>query len=656
MSTPLFQNWLAKTKECGFSNEQACGLAMLYAWNLTYRKSENETQNPDSYWTFMDQKKFNDLNENSFVFQDFIEIAPEFKLAGELLRTRVPKERQNSSGEAATFFNLSWPDESPSETNINDLLLFRHRFDSMWCQRIGESLRLEIRTPLHAFAFANSVTHGFNEIDPLGFTYVLNAILKKLSPLAWVFTNPDFLKNTNGLADYEPFQLALTGFSIGIDPIIAEPIWNLQRLLFYKQPSGQPTNLEKQNLPLESFTAFAAPITENFININKDSYVPLNRNIASEYIYRASNETKFSDQLRSLLQKRYGFTTEIGSEDKSLSLVINAAAFDTICSLQIRNITNRNLESIPLYALDDVGLLWGRDLEQPIELRDEAFNCFDVMLSWRQAASWGLFLETQSGFIQRAYIGDTSEYEEVENLFAKICTAYSPSRCFVALWTHQPETESDPSVNSDQVIFASFNRTGPMGVYIFEGVTDNQEGRSLGEYLGYSTDEAFCNAYFQKVRDCMLGEVSEEISRAAQIELLQVVEDPKTWNFMPNEIEIWSTDESTTYADIGSVTYRTDKTLMWLLIDYLEPQTISEVVTFKSSRVLFEFDCKNQMRKVVSIEMFEEQMGAGNCVHASYEVNEVATAVPPPGNVGHKAWELACELYASNASESVKTP
>ena len=51
---------------------------------------------------------------------------------------------------------------------------------------------------------------------------------------------------------------------------------------------------------------------------------------------------------------------------------------------------------------EDTGFLWSNEFDSGKTLKEEAIQCFDVMLSWRFGASWALFLETEHGFIQRA--------------------------------------------------------------------------------------------------------------------------------------------------------------------------------------------------------------------------------------------------------------
>ena len=42
MTTEIYKNRVDKAAECGFTLEQTCCIAMLYAWTLTNRSSKDE--------------------------------------------------------------------------------------------------------------------------------------------------------------------------------------------------------------------------------------------------------------------------------------------------------------------------------------------------------------------------------------------------------------------------------------------------------------------------------------------------------------------------------------------------------------------------------------------------------------------------------------
>ena len=355
-TTSLYKSWIAKTRECGLTNEQACGLAMLHAWTLTHRKSEDEVPDTESFWTFVEKIDFDKMNQTAFTLDDFIRFVPEFKLAGEILRVPLPTGRKDCDGGPASLLNLEWEANSADGPDVDAVLLLRHRFDMMWCQRVGECLREEIRTPAHAYAFADYVTHGFLKFDPEGFSRILGKVIEKKSPIADMFASKELGGQLNGFEGYEPFQIALLGFTSGLDPKLGELVWNLQRVLFYKQPSGKPINTEKQFLPTPLFLEFADPVLTNFLHVNRTSYLHSTRMIASEYVLAKAGETQTAFQLRKLMDKRYGFLPSLDSDAAPLNLITNAAAFYTLCCLRIRNLTNRIDDFPTLRMVDDAGL------------------------------------------------------------------------------------------------------------------------------------------------------------------------------------------------------------------------------------------------------------------------------------------------------------
>lgn len=562
MLTETYKNWLSKTKECGFTNEQACGLAILYAWKLTAPKKDGESQNTELFWQFVDKNHFDDINENAFSTNDFIEFIPVFKLAGEILRVPMSKNRFDHIGDPTTLLDLDWENEQVTGQNIDDVLLLRHRFDLLWCQTFGESLREEIRTPIHAYVFASSLTHALNKYDPQCYSGILNKLLWKQSPFVRMFTSIQFVNESNGLANYEPFQIAFRGFLSDDNLELGEALWNLQRLLFYKQPDGAPINLDKQDLPLTSFFEFSTPLVVGFIDEHMPRHAELSRIVASEYLFR-SHEYGPHSQLYSLMEDRYGFTSELENESKPLNLLMNAASFYTVCCLKIRNLTNRISELPTLRMLDDIGFLWTRDVEQVQPLRDEAIQCFDVMLSWRSGASWGLFLETESGFIQRAYIGDKSEYAEVDDIFAKICCAYQPKRCVIAFWTHRTQEIEGKNQDINEVAFLNIERDGSICCEVFNGETDSQRGRYLGEYKGTIKEQSFCKNYFVKAQSSFFNIVNKEFVKKDQIELLEFIAFPNAWNFSINHKDLEDEMNELTSEDFMQEIFGVERGFFW---------------------------------------------------------------------------------------------
>ena len=646
MPTEIYKNWLSNIQECGLSNEQACGMAMLLAWNLTSRKRSSDINDPDIYWKFVDKSEFDLISNSSFVIDDFLNFIPMLKLAGEVLHTSMPEDRVDSENQKAELLNLDWQNEADNQDkieNINDVLCLRHRFDLLWCQEIGESLRSEIRNPIHAFVLVDYLTHGFSKFDPEGYSRILHSISQRQSPFAAMFSSRYFVFERNGLKGYEPFQIALLGFTANLMPKLGEQLWNLQRVLFYQQPEGIPINLEKQTLPLLEFIKFSLPLITDFIDLHRGSFLETGNLIATEYLYRSSEFQAF-DQFFDTLDKRYGFRVSAENEHKTTTLLVNAAALYTISCLKIRNLNNKISNLPTLRALDDIGFLWARETLVNQILRDEAILCFDVMLSWRYGASWALFLETEHGFFQRAYVGDTSEYQDVDDLFSKLCVAYAPVRCIAAFWTHRLHDDKNLV---QEVVFLNLVRGSVTFAEVFEGLSDNNAGRSLGDYLGFIDNQQFTAAYFPKLQESFQSLFSIEDIKIRQDELIELFPPARIWNFVDRLKELDRNDESVTYVDLESASHDGYLTSLWLLINYSNPQYAEEDLSFCSTRLLCEYDCQNLTRRFVSLQMYELPMGSGSCVHDSGELRHEASPIPSDGNSGFRAWEIACRLNPS---------
>ncbi len=83
---------------------------------------------------------------------------------------------------------------------------------------------------------------------------------------------------------------------------------------------------------------------------------------------------------------------------------------------------------------------------------------------------------------------------------------------------------------------------------------------------------------------------------------------------------------------------------MWLLIDHTKSQEIGNNIFYKSSKVLYEYNCIDNTRRATIFRLFESAMGIGKCVYDSGILENEHEPVPILGNVGHKAWEIACSL------------
>ena len=166
--------------------------------------------------------------------------------------------------------------------------------------------------------------------------------------------------------------------------------------------------------------------------------------------------------------------------------------------------------------------------------------------------------------LQRAYIGDTSNYEAIDNLFAMICTAYRPVRAIDAFWTHRKISQEDENI-IEEVVFVNLERHGFTGLDVFKGEADINSGRFIGEYSGFYEDKVFRDAYFPQTQKAFTDFKDPVAKQNAQNDLLETFPGSTAWNFIDRLKKIWETTDEVTYADIENISHNDNMSLMWLL-------------------------------------------------------------------------------------------
>jgi hypothetical protein len=535
MQTDVYRGWSQKAAECGFTIEQTCGLAMMFAWGLATPSKQGEPLNADDFWHFVPQERFEQIKSSMLTVDDFVAFVPAIQLAGELLKVELPVNRTDANGALTTLVDREWAAESSDERPIEALLLTQHRFDMHWCQFAGEQLRPELRTPEIAYVFADYVADGFRHFDPTGFAHILRALLRKPSPFVASFTSKFFV-NGDHLRGLEPFQVALQTFISNLQ--IAEHIWSFQKVLLYKQPSGEPINIDKQFLPTGDFVDFMKPILENLVAIERHKLTAYTAHIADEYLWDCLESPRSDRQLIRLMRDRYGFELDLTNESLPLRLLMNGAAFYTQICLLLRNVTNR-LSLIPsMQNTDGYGLIWIRDESDERTLSEDAIECFDVMLSWRTGAAWGIFLKTSEGFIQRAYFGRGVDAVEANRIYKLFCAAYEPSHLLLA-YVASISATIEPEGGDDirHVAFFELTRdrsSEQVGIEIFELIEDAVDGQRRGKYLGRIRSRETLENSFPEIQTLMFSPIINKEKHAARAELIQAAAAGFPWSFPSN--------------------------------------------------------------------------------------------------------------------------
>jgi len=69
-------------------------------------------------------------------------------------------------------------------------------------------------------------------------------------------------------------------------------------------------------------------------------------------------------------------------------------------------------------------------------------------------------------------------------------------------------------------------------------------------------------------------------------------------------------DETSSYIDKTTIKKNGSFVKVWELLDYKTPQELNSG-KYKSSVILFEYDCKDERRRILSLVEYTEQMGIG---------------------------------------------
>lgn len=96
------------------------------------------------------------------------------------------------------------------------------------------------------------------------------------------------------------------------------------------------------------------------------------------------------------------------------------------------------------------------------------------------------------------------------------------------------------------------------------------------------------------------------------------------------------------YIDATTINRSDGLSNMWVLIDYIEPQsnTYDRTTSYRSLRAFVEYNCKNQSQRVLNRKLHSDYMGRG-IVLKSVDSKGKWTALSN-GTAGLLAWKMAC--------------
>ena len=405
------------------------------------------------------------------------------------------------------------------------------------CQLIGESLRDDIRTPLKSFVLAHWVAAAFKKIDGIGFSVVIEAILKKLSPFAAIFTLKEEVLNNNGFRDYEPLHIALSGVLRGVRDRIAINIWNLQNAVFHEQSGAKSKNLEKQFMPTLEFCNSVIPAIKNIVTQNHSVSSALTRIISPEYIYASTATPKPWQQIHKHMLRSYGLDAHAEEMAAPLRLITNVAAFYDLACLLIKNCNHRSSTEGSLERLDHHGLIWAIDGFEGRPLREAAIFSFDLMLSWMSGACIGLFIEQEDGVRHAFYIDDLdnepmpSDIDRIEAGLLLICSAYPIKYIIVAMPSATVRIQGDPPEGDLKAIFVNLERGSPSFADLYRCGSEQDTGFALREYITTTHSPVLTEELFPRLRGLILEPLDSRRVEQAREELVAKLGYTDAWRF-----------------------------------------------------------------------------------------------------------------------------
>ena len=106
---------------------------------------------------------------------------------------------------------------------------------------------------------------------------------------------------------------------------------------------------------------------------------------------------------------------------------------------------------------------------------------------------------------------------------------------------------------------------------------------------------------------------------------------------------IGGTDRFDSYADRATIVKNGNLVKMWELRDYKVPNNAGGKPHL-SSKLLFEFDCKDMRRRLISFDDYSGNMGNGKVVITSADLGKSLGNLEPfdPGTHAEVIWKFGC--------------
>jgi len=110
---------------------------------------------------------------------------------------------------------------------------------------------------------------------------------------------------------------------------------------------------------------------------------------------------------------------------------------------------------------------------------------------------------------------------------------------------------------------------------------------------------------------------------------------------MAEWVEVGGNDNVTSYADPTTIRKSGNKVKMWILLDFNSTQESATAGhKYLSSKSQYEFDCKEEQRKLFYFSWHSENMGGGDTVYIGVEPQKNWPI--PPDSIAETIWKFAC--------------
>ncbi|MFT5116186.1 MAG: hypothetical protein ACI8P9_005552 [Parasphingorhabdus sp.] len=336
--TTQYEEWIDKVYELGFSEEGACGLAMIYQWSLTHQNLKNPKSKPEDIiplgFNFVSEELFEETI-NSLSPDDLKMVFEIIRFAAKAFNSDVPVQRVSADGVETHVFDY---EDGNGNRDWACNVALRHNFDILFVSMLGCAIqREELRKPHIAFVMAECISRIAYQVDPAGLGPIMFDLISHPSPLVMACVDHKIVAD---IRNYRAFELALTYINSSGEASIDEVVWYASKTYLYAQPPSEPVQineglefydpgafLEKISKPV---TQYLGQILASNPSLQKDvseKYVWPEKKSLHEVVTKCMEDTFNVDKLR-MVDDGWDLPT---------TLLLNAMVHTQLCYVLIRS-------------------------------------------------------------------------------------------------------------------------------------------------------------------------------------------------------------------------------------------------------------------------------------------------------------------------------